>query len=130
LPAGGFPRSRGHNSTSGSSVTAQDVPLNAVGVTVVTGREAPELAPFLETDISVELMARLLTCIAEKLSITRVTVENALCEIYQDKDRSCTMDFFIEGQTSYDFRPGANGEYLKFTKAWGKGEKWVQCKKE
>jgi hypothetical protein len=34
-----------------------------------------------------------------------------------------TMDFFIEGQTSYDFRPGANGEYLKFEKAWGKGEK-------
>ena len=27
-------------------------------------------------------------------------------------------------------RPGANGEYLKFKKAWGKGEKWVQCKEE
>ena len=72
--------------------------MNAVGVTVVTGREAPELASFLEMDISVELMARLLTCIAEKLSITRVTAENALCEIYRDKDRSCTMDFSLRAR--------------------------------
>jgi hypothetical protein len=41
--AGEFARGRGHNSTSGSPITVRDVPLNAIGVTVVTGREAPEL---------------------------------------------------------------------------------------